>query len=154
MKDKKSLNRQKAIIIGSADVIKLCTIRAVGSFGCDIDVVHIGSNKRVIKPVDYYSKYVGNYYFCYKSQVVQLLLDKCTCNYTKPVIITLDDYSTYLIDDARDDLNSHFLFSHLSTNEPIVEMMNKHLLKMKAALAGITHLLPLETPITPKSFSI
>lgn len=130
--------RLKTIIIGSADVIKLCVVRAVGSYGCDVDVIHLGSQKGWgIKPVDYYSKYVSNYYFTQRDGLVELLLSKCKNLDTKPVLFTLDDYSTFLIDKSREELGNYFRFAHLLNDRPIDAYMNKHLLKMKASEVGM-----------------
>lgn len=126
------------VVIGSADVIKLCVIRSLGAFGCDIDVVHVGKKGRIgNNPVDYYSRYVSHYYFTSKSELIHVLLEKCTHSYVKPILFTLDDNTTFLIDNARDKLDGFFLFSHLLSNGHLGELMNKHLLKTKAAEAGM-----------------
>lgn len=130
--------RLKAIIIGGADVIKLCVVRAVGSYGCDVEVIHLGSPQaRGIKPVDYYSKFVTNYYFAKRDGLIKLLLDKCISPDTKPILFTLDDYSTFLIDESRELLSNSFQFAHLLNNQPLIMMMNKHLLKTMASEAGM-----------------
>lgn len=129
--------RTKAIIIGSADVIKLCLIRSLGVVGCEIDVVHIGKNSMFIHPVDYYSKYVSHYFYTSITNLVQFIIENCSSQQTKPVIFTLDDYSTFLIDEARDQLKNSFLFAHLCPDGSLADLMNKHLLKTKAAEAGM-----------------
>lgn len=129
--------RTKAIIIGSADVIKLCLIRSLGTFGCDIDVIHLGKKRVLIHPVDYYSKYVNRYFYTSTTNLVQFIIENCSSPQTKPVIFTLDDYSTFLIDEARDKLKKSFLFAHLCPDGSLVDLMNKHLVKSKAAEAGM-----------------
>lgn len=132
------MKKNKVIVIGSADVIKLCVVRAVGSYGCDIDVIHLGSQKvRGIKPVDYYSKYVSNYYFIQREGLIDFLLAKCKYPDTKPVLFTLDDYSTFLVDESREVLSNYFKFAHLLNNQPLSILMNKHLLKAKAKEVGL-----------------
>jgi predicted ATP-grasp superfamily ATP-dependent carboligase len=131
------MKQPKAIIIGSADVIKLCVIRAVGLFGCDVDVVHLGKKSKFISPVDYYSKYVNHYYYSSKDNLIQFLLNNYSRHDAKPTIFTLDDYTTYLIDEAREKLNSSFLFAHLNSDGSLADLMNKHLLKTKAIEAGM-----------------
>lgn len=129
--------RTKAIIVGSADVIKLCLIRSLGSFGCDIDVIHIGKKRLFIHPVDHYSKYVSRYFYTSKANLVQFIIENCSSQQTKPFIFTLDDYSTFLIDEARDKLKDSFLFAHLCPDGSLAGLMNKHLIKTKAAEAGM-----------------
>lgn len=129
--------RIKAIIIGSADVIKLCLIRSLGAFGCEIDVVHIGKKRMLIHPVDYYSKYVSRYFYTSTTNLVQFIIENCSSQQTKPFIFTLDDYSTFLIDEARDKLKDSFLFAHLCPDGSLAGLMNKHLIKTKAAEAGM-----------------
>lgn len=146
--------RPKAIIIGSADVIKLCVIRAVGSFGCDVDVVHLGKKRKLINPVDYYSKYVNHYYYTSRDNVIQFLLNNCSSPNAKPVIFTLDDYSTYLIDRAREQLESSFLFAHLSSDGSLADLMNKHWLKTKALEVGMNVVQGWPIPFENGKFSI
>lgn len=132
------MKRTKVIVIGSADVIKLCVVRAVGSYGCAVDVIHLSSQQgRGIKPVDYYSKYVSNYYFIQREGLIKFLLAECKHPDTKPILFTLDDYSTFLVDESRGVLCSFFQFAHLMNNQPLGVLMNKHLLKMKANGSGM-----------------
>ena len=153
MKNKKG-TQPKAIIIGSADVIKLCVIRAVGSFGCDVDVVHLGKKKKFIHPVDYYSKYVNRYYFTSRDRLIQFLLNNYSRSDTKPIIFTLDDYSTFLIDKAHERLNSSFLFAHLSSDGSLADLMNKHLLKTKALEVGMNVVQGWPIPLQDGEFQI
>lgn len=147
--------RLRAIIIGSADVIKLCVIRSLGAFGCDIDVVHVGKESRYgVNPIDYYSKYVSHYYFTSKSELIHVLLEKCNHSNTKPILFTLDDYTTFLIDNAREKLDDHFLFAHLCTNGSLADLMNKHLLKMKALEAGMNVVKGWPIPFENEEFQI
>lgn len=132
------MKKPKIIVIGTADVIKLCVIRSLGAYGCDIDVVHVGKKSRIgVNPIDYYSKYVSHYYFTSKSELIHVLLKKCKRSDTKPILFTLDDYSTFSIDNARNKLKGHFLFSHLISDGDLGELMNKHLLKTIAVKAGM-----------------
>ena len=136
--DTEKHTRSQVVVIGSADVIKLCIIRAVGTFGCDVDVVHLGkvSDKR-IKPVDYYSKYVRQYFLVHPDNLIQFLLEKYQNWDARIIIFTLDDHSTALIDNARDQLGQTFLFAHFDSGQPITTMMNKHILKEKASKVGM-----------------
>ena len=130
--------RPKAIIIGSSDVIKLCTIRAVGEFGYDVDVIHY-VEKNLLKPIDFYSKYVKNAYIIDKSEegsLVRFLLENYTNPTHKPIIFTLDDFPTFVIDNARETLKDKFLFSHLTNGEGLVGLMDKHLQKNLAEESG------------------
>lgn len=148
------VTRPKAIIIGSKDVIKLCVIRAVGSFGCDVDVVHLGKKGKFTNPVDYYSKYVNKFYYASQENLIQLLLDKCLCPHIKPVIFTLDDYSTFLVDEARDKLTNNFLFAHLNSDGFLAELMNKHVFKAKALEVGMNVVMGWPIPFENGEFQI
>ena len=136
--DTEKHTRPQVVVIGSADVIKLCVIRALGTFGCDVDVVHLSKvpNKRMM-PVDYYSKFVRHYFLVNSNNLIQFLLEKYHGFDTKVVVFTLDDNSTALIDNAQEQLGSIFHFAHLKSGQHIVSMMNKHLLKEKAARVGM-----------------
>ena len=147
-------NQPKAIVIGSADVIKLCVIRAVGLLGCDVDVIHLGKKRKFIKPVDYYSKYVNHYYYTSRDHLIQFLLNNYPCPDTKPIIFSLDDFSTYLIDEARERLNNHFLFAHLNSDGSLADLMNKHLLKTKALEAGMNVVEGWQIPFQNGGFQI
>ena len=131
----------KVIVIGSADVIKLCAIRAVGEFGCHVDAIHMVDDcKKRVEPIDRYSRYIDNYFFVDKAKegsLTQFLLDNYTNSKEKLIIITLDDYSTFIIDKSRDILGERFLFAHSGNEGGLTELMNKNLMKVLAKESGL-----------------
>ena len=148
----------KAIIIGTSDVIRLCTIRAVGALGCSVDVIRIcGKYDKYVKTIDYYSKYVDKYYYFVLPTKVSLsvfLLEKYKNSGQKPIIFTLGDNSTYLIDKDRDSLKDHFLFAHLDNGQSIADLMNKHGVKMQAETVGLAVAKGWPIPYENGAFSI
>ena len=131
----------RVIVIGSADVIKLCAIRAVGEYGCHVDAIHlVADSKKKVRPVDYYSKYIDHYYYVDRSKegaLTLFLLNNYTNSKEKLVILTLDDYSTFVIDQSRDILGKHFLFAHSGNKGGLAELMNKNLMKVLAKESGL-----------------
>lgn len=132
----------KAVIIGTSDVIRLCTARAVGAAGYDVDIVRIGRNRgKYLKTPDYYCKYVGNYYYYDETSPVSLpdfLVDKYRDSDQKPVLFTLGDKITHIIDEDRIHLADFFLFAHLKDGGSLSELMDKHYMKSLAASAGLS----------------
>lgn len=127
------------IVIGSADVIKLGLIRSFGELGYKIISIQIsGKNKFKMKPLDYYSKYVSAYYFTTAAKLIDLLIDKCTDDVQKPILMPLTDSMVYLIDQSLSKLNKYFIFPNVNLQEGgITRLMNKVLQKKIAAEAGL-----------------
>ena len=133
------MKKPNIVVIGSADVIKLGLIRSLGELGYKVISIHIckGRNSK-IKPLDYYSKYLDSYYYTNGNNLIGLLINKCKDDNCKPVLFPLDDNSVYIIDQAYQILEKHFLFAHVNHKTGgIVELMNKSIQKQRAAEAGL-----------------
>ena len=138
--------RQKVVIIGHGYTSRLAVIRSVAQIGCEITVIVITGYKRVgktlntSKPIDCYSKYVSNVYYCaHKDEdLIQLLLDKCTDLHQKVVIIPDSDFSAAVIDCNQERLKEKFLFPHIRhTQGAVVEWMDKLKQKTLADEVGL-----------------
>lgn len=134
--------RATAIIIGSADIIKLGLIRSLGVVGCKIIAIHlVNTDLRKIypyKPLDYYSKYVSAYHFVKRNELVDFLLKKYADETNKPILFTLDDASVYIIDEAYNRMENKFHFSNCrQEKEGIILLMDKNVQKTLAARAGL-----------------
>lgn len=122
--------KQKVIIIGNSFATRLNIIRSVGEVGCDIIVIAIANYKTTNppKPIDCYSKYVKEVIFFDRKYdregLVKLLLEKCTDNNQKPVIIPTSDFSAVAID--NEEIKKHFLVPHINNAISSIEYwMNK-----------------------------
>ena len=131
------------IIIGSNPMTRLSLIRSIGEVThCDITVVDMVHEipKKDIKPVDCYSIYVKRLLRAKKYDadgLSKLLLDQCTNNDDKPLILSVDDDSAYLIDSSLDKLREHFHFAHINNKQgEIGRLMNKQVQKQLAVQAG------------------
>ena len=134
--------KQSVVIIGGNDAIMLGVMRAVGSCGYRVIIVHleVRNRKGVSAQLDYYSRFVSSYYVCEKGNskaILELLLQLGREEAIKPVIITLDDFSTTVIDKNLNQLGEYFLFENIRYQEgAIVSLMNKHIQKQIAKSAG------------------
>ena len=81
------------------------------------------------KPIDCYSKYVSRIFYCHardEQGLINLLLDKCTDNQHKVVIIPDSDFTAATIDKFQERLNNCFLFPHIHhTPGAIAKWMEK-----------------------------
>lgn len=144
------------IVIGNADVIKLGLIRSFGESGYRIISIHIsGKNKFKMKPLDYYSKYVSGYYFTKAANLIDLLIDKCTNDEQKPILMPLTDSMVYLIDQSLSKLSKYFIFPNVNMQEGgITRLMNKVLQKKISAEAGLNVPRTWEIPFVDRDFVI
>ncbi len=132
----------KAVIIGTSDVIRLCTARAVGAAGYGVDIVRIGRNKgKMLKTSDFFCKYVEDYFYFDETGPVTLpefLIEKYQGCGQKPVLFSLSDKVTHIIDDARSRLEAFFLFAHLKDGNSLSGLMDKNYMKTRAAAVGLS----------------
>ena len=132
----------KVVIIGQSTVIRLCTARAVGAAGYSVDIVRIGRKRgRFFKAPDYFCKFVDNYLYFDETGDISLpdfLVEHYKGFYQKPVIITLDDKGTHLVDENRFLLNNYFLFAHLRNDGSLSALMDKHFMKQQAESVGLS----------------
>jgi len=131
--------KQTAVVIGRADTIKLGLIRSLGEYGYNVISIHLVTSSKVrVKPIDYYSKYVSQYYFSTAEDLIRLLVEKCLDDSCKPILFPLDDKSVYLIDEAYNQLKGLFLIPNVGNRERgIISLMDKFKQKELARKAGL-----------------
>ena len=138
--------KQKVVVIGHGYTSRLGVIRALGKSGYEVIVVvmtsykHDGKTLNTKKPIDCYSKYVNQVYYCFsnKEQLVKLLIEKCSDSRQKVVLIPDSDFSAATVDLYQDQLKEFFLFPHINHEKgAIVSWMNKLHQKEVAYSLGI-----------------
>ncbi len=132
----------KAVVIGKSDVIRLCAARALGVAGYSVDIIRLGGRRgRLLKSPDYYCKYADNFFFfdiTAGTSLSSFLVEKYKSSHQKPVIVSLDDQTTHLLDVDRQLLGNYFLMAHLRDDSSLSDLMDKHLLKEKAKSKGLS----------------
>lgn len=140
--------KQRVVVIGQGYTSRLCVVRSVAQIGCEVYVIVMTNYKRngktlnTQKPIDCYSKYVNKIFYCPGNDgnfLLNILLTKCLPeNNEKPIIISVGDFVTTVIDKNLNQLKEHFLFSHVHYQQgAIVEWMNKELQKNLAKRIGL-----------------
>ena len=137
--------RQKVIVIGHGYTSRLGVVRALGRSGYEVDVVVMMVNKRRGKfdktpPIDSYSKYVNNVYYCEpdRDKLISLLLSFCTDTTQKVILFPDSDFSAAAIDLNLHRLEGYFLFPHIGkTQGAVVSWMNKIRQKELAQKVGL-----------------
>ena len=101
---------QRVVVIGHGYSIRLSVIRAVAQLGCEVTVIHIGAP---VKPIDTYSQSVKEVLYFNRQEgetgLIKLLMEKCTVEGQKPIIIPTSDFSALAID--HEDIKKHFCSS-------------------------------------------
>ena len=141
--------KQKVVIIGHGYTSRLGIIRSLAELDCEITVIAMVSHKfwgRFIrlnwgKPVDCYSKYVHQMYYCPLKDgegLINLLLEKCVDSQQKVIVIPDTDFSAVVVDNNQDRLKEYFLFPHISHRQgSVVKWMDKDLQKSLAREVGL-----------------
>jgi len=137
--------KQKVVVIGHGYTSRLGVIRALGRSGYDVIVVVMVVNKKRGKPdttppIDTFSKYVSEVYYCMPDtdQLISLLLENCVDETQKVVLFPDSDVSAAAIDLNQDKLAPHFLFPHIDhTTGGVVNWMSKSKQKRAAAKLGL-----------------
>ena len=138
--------KQKVVVIGHGYTSRLGVIRALGHCGYEVIVVVITSYRRdgktlnTTKPIDCYSKYLSEVYYCLRDseQLLQLLRGKCTDKNQKVIIIPDSDFSAAVIDLNQEQLRDHFLFPHINHEKgAVVHWMDKVRQKELAQAIGL-----------------
>lgn len=131
----------KVVIIGHGYLSRLSLIRSVAEMGCEVLVIVMTSDKEQEKPIDCYSKYVSQFYYCVrkdKDALVSLLLDKCADPHQKVILIPDGDDVVAAIDNNKDRLKEHFLFPHIAKEPSSMEYwMEKTYQKQLAKEIGL-----------------
>ena len=143
------MGRQKVVIIGHGYTSRLGIIRSLAELDCEITVIAMVFHNwfgRFIrfdwgKPIDCYSKYVNTVLYCYAKDgegLVSLLLQKCTDQNQKVIVIPDSDFSAMVIDKNLPRLQDFFLFPHIHHEQGAVEKwMDKEKQKSLAREVGL-----------------
>ena len=141
--------RQRIIVIGQGYTSRLGVVRSIArsNIDCEIFVIVMtryrkdGKTLNTKKPIDCYSKYVDQIYYCQSNDtdgLVKLLLTKCIQDNQRPIIISVGDFVTTVIDSHLKILQDYFLFSHIHHQQgAIIEWMNKEKQKALAHEVGL-----------------
>jgi len=137
--------KQKVVVIGHGYTSRLGVIRALGRAGYEVIVVVMtGNNKdgtlNTIKPIDCYSKYVSDVYYCFsdREQLITLLLEKCADPNQKVVLFADSDFSEAAVDLNQERLRKHFYFPNIHNETgAVVAWMNKVKQKLAAKALGL-----------------
>jgi len=137
--------KQKVVVIGHGYTSRLGVIRALGRAGCEVIVVVMtGYNKdgtlNTTKPIDCYSKYVSEVYYCFsdREQLITLLLKKCTDPNQKVVLFADSDFSEAAVDLNQERLREHFYFPNIHNETgAVVAWMDKVKQKQTAKALGL-----------------
>lgn len=122
--------KQRVVVIGHGFTSRLSVIRSVAEIGCEVTVIVMTGYKRdgktldTRKPIDCYSKYVSNVYYCKRNDgegLIRLLLDKCVDANQKPILIPDTDHTAVTIDLNQEKLKDYFLFPHINHQPGAVE---------------------------------
>lgn len=120
----------RVVVIGHGFTSRLSVIRSVAAIGCDVTVIVMAGYKRdgktldTKKPIDCYSKYVSQVYYCKRNDgegLINLLLDKCVDASQKPILIPDTDHTAATIDMNQEKLKDYFLFPHINHQPGAVE---------------------------------
>lgn len=156
----------KVVIIGHGYTSRLGIIRSLAEIGCDITVivmVFFGRLGRLIrfdggKPIDCCSKYVNKVLYCRaksETDLINLLLAKCSDPSQKTVIIPDSDFSASVVDKYQEKLKDYFLFPHINKTPGAVEQwMDKLRQKKLAQEIGIPVATGVVTHVSSEGFEI
>jgi len=135
---------KKAVVIGVTYSTRLNLTRALSRAGYDVTMIYFAwtdpSEPDDNPPFDAYSNCISAYYHSRKlaSDLIPLLLDKCTDPEGKVLLLPACDYSIALIDANQDVLKEHFIFPHISHKSgEMTELMDKNVQKALAREMGL-----------------
>lgn len=133
----------KVVIIGHGYLSRLALIRSLGQAGYDVTViVTMYGDVNTTRPLDCYSKYVSEVYYCNARDndgLIKILIENCVCKEQKTVIIPDSDWAASIIDRNRDLLSEHFLFPRINDESVhIADWMDKERQKKLARDLGLT----------------
>lgn len=150
--------KHKVVIIGHGYTSRLSIIRSVSEIECDVTVIVMTIGNKREKPIDCYSKYVSRFYYCGRSndvELIQLLLDKCIDPKQKVVLIPDGDDVVAAIDTHQEQLKKHFLFPHINHEEgAILKWMDKEKQKSLAREVGLNVVNSYTIEIVDSNYSI
>ena len=138
--------KEKVVVIGHGYTSRLGVIRALGREGYEVTVIVLtgynrsGRTLKTTKPIDCYSKYVNQIFYCPSDRdaLIELLLDKCVDPTRKTVLFADSDFSEAAVDLNQDRLRDYFLFSHVNHKTGlVVAWMDKMRQKSLAKECGL-----------------
>ena len=131
--------RQKVIVIGIGYTSRLGIVQSLGKYNFDIDVIVIEETRT--KPIDCYSQYVLNTYYCHgnnEDALVDILLNKCKDIKQKPILIPINDFSSSVLDRHYKQLSEYFFCPNIQGEQgAITNWMNKERQKEFAESVGL-----------------
>ena len=132
---------RKVVVIGHGYLSRLALVRSLGRMGCDVTViVTMYGSVVATKPLDCYSKYVNQVFYCNAKDekgLITILKEHCVYDSQKVVIIPDSDFSAAFVDKHREDLVENFVFPHIKGPLHIEELMDKERQKILAREIGI-----------------
>ena len=146
---------QKGIVIGIGFTSRLFLIRALGQAGYDVDLICMG--QKHFKPIDAYSRYVNQVYFCENEEeaLIDLLLNKYKELTQKSVLFPNNDFTAAALDRHLNELSPFFHLPHIHQQQgAICEWMNKEKQKDLARNLGIKAARSLVVPIQKGEYQI
>lgn len=139
--------KRTVIVIGQSYSGRLSIARSVAEIGCEVILIALvpyrkdGKSLYDVKPIDGYSKYVKDVYYCSNKGgegIIKILLEKCTDENSKPIIIPDNDLSAAVVDKHFDVLKAHFLLPHMKEGaESVSAWMDKIKQKSRAVEIGL-----------------
>lgn len=141
--------RTKVVVLGHNYATKLCVIRALGQAGYDVALVSFAWKRWYAKPIEAWSKYVSEFYYCSDTDAVKLadfLISTFANKDSKSILLPTSDLSASLVDMEYERLSPYFLLPNVSgKHQGILELMDKEGQKKLAIDSGlnvaITHFL-------------
>ena len=138
---------QQAVVIGQGYTGRLGIVRSLAAAGCTSKLIVLqprprnGEAMSRKKPVDAYSRYVTDCFFCENfndAMLLDLLLNHCAVPGRKLLIVPDNDYSASFVDAHRKELEPHFLLPACPEGETSVEAwMDKARQKELARSVGL-----------------
>ena len=130
--------KQKVVIIGKGYNNRLALLRSLGEYGYEISIIVL---EHIKKPIDSYSKYVTNYYWCPKQteeDLISVLMTNCVDEKQKVILIPSEDFSVYVLDKNLDKLKKYFIFPNIYGKQgAIISWMDKEKQKKLAKTLGL-----------------
>lgn len=121
---------QKVVVIGQGYTGRLSIVRSVAEMGCEITIIvllprlFLQQKKKVVKPLDAYSKYVNRTIYCEnynEAMLIDILLKQCADSEQKPIVFPDNDFSAAAIDNHRDELKAFFHCPYIMKGRGTVE---------------------------------
>ena len=138
--------KQKVVVVGQGFTGRLGIVRSVAELNCHVTVVVLVPRDRkghliTKKPIDAYSKYVSNVYYCEgfnERMLIDTLLAKCKDSEQKPVIFPDNDFAASALDAHYDELKDSFILPNIHQEQGQVGFwMDKMRQKKRAKELGI-----------------